>query len=40
MNETAIPIVNGALETVIKCLIKGLEDLQKKGRVEIIQTTA
>ena len=35
-----IPIIIGALNTVTKGLIKGLEDLEIKGRVETIQTTA
>ena len=30
----------GALGSVTKGLIKGLEDLEIKGRVEIIKTTA
>ena len=37
---TNIPIVIGALGTVTKRLIKGLEDLEIIGRVETIQTTA
>ena len=40
MNETIIPIVIGAFGTVPKGLLKGLEDLELGGRVEIIQTTA
>ena len=40
MKVTFIPIIIGALDTVIKGLIKGLEDLEIKGRVETIQTTA
>ena len=39
MKVTVIPIVIGALGTVTKRLIKGLEDLKKRGRVETIQTT-
>ena len=35
-----ITIVIGALGTVTKGLIKGLEDLEIRGRVETIQTTA
>ena len=35
-----IPIVIGALGTVTKGLVKGLEDLEIRGRVEAIQTTA
>ena len=37
---TIIPIVIGAIETVTKDLLKGLEDLEVGGRVETIQTTA
>ena len=40
MKVTVIPIVIGALGTVIKGLIKGLEELDMRGRVETIQTTA
>ena len=35
-----IPIVIGALGTIPKGLMKGLEDLEIRGRVEDIQTTA
>ena len=35
-----IPIVIGVLGTVTKGLVQGLEDLEIRGRVEIIQTTA
>ena len=35
-----IPIVIGAVGTVSKGLLKGLEDLEVGGRVETIQTTA
>ena len=35
-----IPIVIGALGTVTKGLIKGLKDLEIRGRAETIQTTA
>ena len=35
-----IPIVIGALGTFTKWSVKGLEDLETKGRVETIQTTA
>ena len=35
-----IPTEIGVLDTVTKGLIKGLEDLKIKGRVETIQTTA
>ncbi len=37
---TIIPIVIGAFGIVTKGLLKGLEDLEVGGRVEIIQTTA
>ena len=36
---TIIPIVIGVFGTVIKRLLKGLEDLEVGGRVETIQTT-
>ena len=36
---TLIPIVIGALSTVIKGLIKGLEDLEIRGWLETIQMT-
>ena len=39
LKVTVIPIIIGALGTVTKGLIKGLEDLGIKGQVEIIQTT-
>ena len=39
MNVTFIPIVIGALGTVTKVSVKGLEDLEIKGRVETIRTT-
>ena len=35
-----IPIIIGTLGTVPKGLIKGLEDLEIKGQMETIQTTA
>ena len=35
-----IPIAIGALETISKGLVKGLEDLKVRGQVENIQTTA
>ena len=35
-----MPIVIGALGTVTKGLLNGLEDLEVGGRVETIQTTA
>ena len=37
---TIIPIVIGAFGTVIKGLLKGLDDLEVGGRVETIQATA
>ena len=37
---TIIPIVIGALGTVTKWLLKGVEVLEVGGRVETIQTTA
>ena len=40
MKVTIVPIVIGALGTVTKGLLKGLEDLEIGGRVEISQTTA
>ena len=40
MKETIVPIVIGALGTITKGLLKGLENFEVGGRVEIIQTTA
>ena len=40
MKVTIVPILIGALGTVTKGLLKGLEDLEVGGRVEIIQMTA
>ena len=40
MMVTVIPIMNGALGTVFKGLVKGLEDLEIEGRAEITQTAA
>ena len=40
MKVTIVPIVIGALGTVTKGLLKGLEDLEIGGPVETIQTTA
>ena len=40
MKVTIVPIVIGALGTISKELLKGLEDLEVGGRVETIQTTA
>ena len=36
MKVTIVPIVNGALGTITKGLLKGLEDLEIGGRVEAI----
>ena len=40
MKWAVIPIVTGALGTVTKGLGQGLEDMEIKGRVETVQTTA
>ena len=40
MKVTIVPIVIGALGTITKGLLKGLEDLEVSGRVETVQTTA
>ena len=40
MKVTIVPIVIGALGTITKGLLKGLEDLEVSGRVETNQTTA
>ena len=40
MKMTVIPIVTGALDTVTKGLVQGLEDLEIRGREEAIQTAA
>ena len=40
MKVTIMPIVIGALGTVTKGLLKGVEDLEVGSRVETIQTTA
>ena len=40
MKVTIVPTVIGALGTITKGLLKGLEDLEVGGRVETIQTTA
>ena len=40
MKVTVIPIVIGALGTVTKRLVQGLEDLEITGRVETTQTRA
>ena len=39
MTVTIIPIVIGALGTVTKGLVQGLEDMEITGRVETMQTT-
>ena len=38
MKVTIVPIMIGALGTIPKGLLKGLEDLEVGGRVETIQT--
>ena len=40
MKVTIVPIVIGALGTMTKGLLKGLDDLEVGGRVETIQMTA
>ena len=40
MKVTIVPIAIGALGTITKGLLKGLEDLEVGERVETIQTTA
>ena len=40
MKVSVIPIMVDALGAISKVLVKGLEDLEIKGQVEIIQTTA
>ena len=40
MKVTVIPFVIEVLGTVTKRLVQGLEDLEIRGRVEAIQTTA
>ena len=40
MKVTLVPIVIGALGTITKGLLKGLQDLEIGGRVETIQRTA
>ena len=40
MKVTILPIVIGALGTITKGLLKGLEDFEVGGRVETIQMTA
>ena len=40
MIVTVIPILTGALETILEGLVKGLKDLEIKERAETTQTTA
>ena len=40
MTVTIIPIVIGAFSTLTKGLLKEIEDLDVRGQVETIQTTA
>ena len=40
MKVTIVPIVIGALGTITKGLLKGLEDMEVGGRVETIQKAA
>ena len=40
MKVMMIPIVVGALRTIPKGLVKGLENLEIRGQVDTIQTTA
>ena len=40
MKVTIIPIVIGAFGTVTKGLLKRLDDLEIRGRVETMQTTS
>ena len=40
MKVTIIPTVIGALSTVTKGLVQGLEDLEIRAQIETIQTTA
>ena len=40
METTIVPIIIGALGTITKGLLKGLEDLEVGGRVETTETTA
>ena len=40
MKVAIVPIVIGALGTITKGFLKGLEDLEIGGQVETIQTTA
>ena len=40
MKVTVIPIVNDELETISERFLKGMEDLQIRGQMETIQTSA
>ena len=40
MMVMVIPVVNGALGTITKGLVRGVEELEIRGRAETIQTTA
>ena len=40
LNMTVVPIVIFALGTVTKGLVQGMEDLERRGKVETIQTKA
>ena len=40
MKVTVIPIVIGALSTVTKALVQGLEYLKIRGQLETVQTTS
>ena len=40
MKVSLIPIVIGALSTITKGLVQGLEELEIRGRIETIQTMA
>ena len=39
MKMIVIPLVIGALRTVPKCLVRGIEEIEIRGRIEIISTT-
>ena len=39
MKVTMIPIVDDLLDTILKSLLRGLEDLEIGGQTQIIQTT-
>ena len=40
MNVTMIPIVIGALGRTPKCFVKGVEEVEIRGQVETIKSTA